>query len=81
MNTGPQAIARIAKECGVERLIHVSSLNANEDPEPLMLKEGSGYLSAKARGNASPYIAFIFSEGASSSQLTEILKYELIDAR
>merc|ERR1712071_374929 len=47
---GPQAIARIAKECGVERLIHVSSLNANEYPEPLMLKEGSGYLSAKARG-------------------------------
>ena len=31
----------------------MSALNANEDPEPLMLKEGSGYLSAKARGNVS----------------------------
>uniref|UniRef100_A0A0P5AKQ8 NADH dehydrogenase [ubiquinone] 1 alpha subcomplex subunit 9, mitochondrial n=1 Tax=Daphnia magna TaxID=35525 RepID=A0A0P5AKQ8_9CRUS len=47
---GPKTIARIAKECGVERMIHVSALNANEQPEPLMLKEGSKYLSAKWRG-------------------------------
>jgi len=49
-NKGPRAIARIAKECGVERMIHVSSLNANEDPDPMILKEGSGYLTAKALG-------------------------------
>jgi len=48
---GPRTIARIAKECGVKKLIHVSALNASEDPEPLMLKEGSGWLSAKWRGN------------------------------
>jgi len=47
---GPRTIARIAKECGVKKLIHVSALNASEDPEPLMLKEGSGWLSAKWRG-------------------------------
>lgn len=47
---GPRTIARIAKECGVERLIHVSALNATENPKPLMLKEGSKYLSAKWRG-------------------------------
>jgi len=49
-NKGPRAIARIAKECGVERMIHVSCLNANEDPDPMILKEGSGYLTAKALG-------------------------------
>jgi NADH dehydrogenase (ubiquinone) 1 alpha subcomplex subunit 9 len=48
--TGPQTIARIAKECGVEKLIHVSALNATEDPEPLILKEGSKFLSAKWKG-------------------------------
>ncbi|XP_046650068.1 NADH dehydrogenase [ubiquinone] 1 alpha subcomplex subunit 9, mitochondrial-like [Daphnia pulicaria] len=47
---GPRTIARIAKECGVERMIHVSALNATEKPEPLMLKEGSKFLSAKWRG-------------------------------
>uniref|UniRef100_A0A8J2WPD0 NADH dehydrogenase [ubiquinone] 1 alpha subcomplex subunit 9, mitochondrial n=1 Tax=Daphnia galeata TaxID=27404 RepID=A0A8J2WPD0_9CRUS len=47
---GPRNIARIAKECGVERMIHVSALNAIEHPEPLMLKEGSKFLSAKWRG-------------------------------
>lgn len=48
--SGPKTIARIAKECGVERMIHISSLNAAENPEPLILKEGSATLSAKWRG-------------------------------
>jgi len=34
-------------------MIHVSSLNANEDPDPMILKEGSGYLTAKALGSTS----------------------------
>lgn len=59
VNLGPRAIARIAKECGVERLIHVSALNATENPEPLMLKEGSKYLSAKWRGVNTQNIVFL----------------------
>lgn len=31
-------------------MIHISSLNATESPEPLILKEGSATLSAKWRG-------------------------------
>lgn len=30
---GAARVARIARECGVEKLIHVSSLNASEHPE------------------------------------------------
>lgn len=60
---GPRTIARIAKECGVERMIHVSALNATEKPEPLMLKEGSKFLSAKWRGLCLKlFIFIIFSE-------------------
>jgi len=50
LNLGPQKIARIARECGVKRLIHVSALNAQENPEPLMLKKGSEFLIAKWKG-------------------------------
>ena len=50
MISGARSIARIAKDCGVERMIQVSALNAIEHPEPLMLKEGSKFLSAKWRG-------------------------------
>lgn len=47
---GPARIARLAKECGVEKLIHVSSLNAEEYPEPLMLPGGSKILKTKFKG-------------------------------
>lgn len=47
---GPKRIARIAKECGVERMIHVSSLNVSDKPEPHVLKEGSKTLSTKLKG-------------------------------
>jgi len=47
---GPRTIARIAKECGVARMIHISSMNVAEFPEPLILKEGSATLSARWRG-------------------------------
>jgi NADH dehydrogenase (ubiquinone) 1 alpha subcomplex subunit 9 len=48
--TGPARIARLAKECGVEKLIHVSSLNAEEYPEPLILPGGSKILKTKFKG-------------------------------
>jgi len=47
---GPRRIARIAREMGVERLIHVSALGASTDPKPGMLKNGSNFLKSKARG-------------------------------
>lgn len=33
---GARKLARIAKECGVETFIHVSSLNASENPEVII---------------------------------------------
>ncbi|XP_035231772.1 NADH dehydrogenase [ubiquinone] 1 alpha subcomplex subunit 9, mitochondrial-like, partial [Stegodyphus dumicola] len=40
-------IARIAKELGVETLVHVSALNAREKPEPIILKKGSKFYATK----------------------------------
>lgn len=48
--TGPKRIARIAKECGVERMIHVSALNVTDKPESHILPEGSKTLSTKLKG-------------------------------
>lgn len=47
---GARAIARISREAGVERLIHLSALNASPHPEPLVLKEGSKFLKSKYYG-------------------------------
>ena len=44
---GAERIARIAKEVGVERLIHMSHLNASKDPKPCVLKNGSEFLRSK----------------------------------
>ncbi|KAG1652482.1 NADH dehydrogenase [ubiquinone] 1 alpha subcomplex subunit 9, mitochondrial [Nymphon striatum] len=44
---GPRNIARIAKECGVEKLIHVSAFNCDENPKPVILKNGSQFLRSK----------------------------------
>ena len=41
--TGPQRIARICKEQGVQRLVHMSHINAREKPEAALLKGGSRY--------------------------------------
>ncbi|CAH0395663.1 unnamed protein product [Bemisia tabaci] len=43
-------IARIAKETGVPRLIHVSSLNVAEKPQRAFLKNGSEFLKTKWEG-------------------------------
>lgn len=47
---GARLIAKVAKRAGVERFIHLSALNAEESPKPLMLKNGSQFLASKWRG-------------------------------
>jgi len=48
--TGPQTIARICKEAGVKRLVHMSHINAREEPEKAFLPGGSRFLKTKFRG-------------------------------
>lgn len=47
---GARRLARLAKQCNVERFIHVSCLNASENPKPLMLEKGSEILKTKWQG-------------------------------
>ena len=44
---GAQRLARIARESGVERFIHMSHLNAQPNPPSKYVKGGSKYLKAK----------------------------------
>ena len=48
---GPRRIARIAKECGVEKFIHFSHINANYNAKQhkVFLKGGSRFLQTKVR--------------------------------
>jgi len=48
--TGPQRIAKVCKEMGVQRLVHMSHVNAREEPEVAFLKGGSRFLSTKYQG-------------------------------
>lgn len=47
---GPRRMARIARECGVEKFVHMSALNANPNPEPQCLKHGSQFYKSKYFG-------------------------------
>lgn len=47
---GARRLARIARESGVEKFIHVSALNANPNPEPLIYADGSDFLRSKYHG-------------------------------
>uniref|UniRef100_A0A0N5AU37 NADH dehydrogenase [ubiquinone] 1 alpha subcomplex subunit 9, mitochondrial n=1 Tax=Syphacia muris TaxID=451379 RepID=A0A0N5AU37_9BILA len=47
---GAGRLARIAREMGVERFIHLSALNASVNPPPGILKKGSEFLRTKAYG-------------------------------
>ena len=40
-------IAKISRECGVEKLIHFSALNASPNPQSIYMKKGSKYLRTK----------------------------------
>ncbi|VVC33752.1 NAD(P)-binding domain,NAD-dependent epimerase/dehydratase [Cinara cedri] len=47
---GARRIARISREMGVERLIHLSALNTDPLPAPIYLSKGSGFLASKKAG-------------------------------
>lgn len=47
---GARRLARISREAGVEKFIHVSALNATPDPEPLVYPQGSQFLRSKYHG-------------------------------
>ncbi|UYV78431.1 NDUFA9 [Cordylochernes scorpioides] len=46
---GSRRIARIAKECGVKRLIHCSIMNASPDPPAVIMPKGSDYIRSKVK--------------------------------
>jgi len=48
--TGPERIARICREMGVQRLVHMSHVNASPNPETVFLKNGSEFLKTKYEG-------------------------------
>lgn len=47
---GARRLARISKEAGVKKFIHVSALNCSENPTPFVLKKGSQWLKSKFLG-------------------------------
>ncbi|PSN53607.1 hypothetical protein C0J52_00942 [Blattella germanica] len=47
---GARRLARISKEMGVEKFVHVSALNAVPNPTPIIKKSGSGFLKSKYYG-------------------------------
>lgn len=47
---GSRRLARICREMGVERFIHLSSLNVTPNPEPILLSSGSQFLRSKYFG-------------------------------
>lgn len=47
---GARAIARIARESGIKRLLHVSALNSSPNPEAHYVKGGSKFLKSKYYG-------------------------------
>jgi NADH dehydrogenase (ubiquinone) 1 alpha subcomplex subunit 9 len=47
---GARSIAKASREAGVNRLIHVSALNANPDPRRFFIRSGASYLRSKYFG-------------------------------
>jgi len=48
--TGAKNIARIARESGVQTLVHFSAMNAEEKPKAIVTKKGAEFFSTKWRG-------------------------------
>uniref|UniRef100_C1BQ35 NADH dehydrogenase [ubiquinone] 1 alpha subcomplex subunit 9, mitochondrial n=1 Tax=Caligus rogercresseyi TaxID=217165 RepID=C1BQ35_CALRO len=55
---GPERLARLAKEAGVSRFVHISSLNARENPDGAFLPKGSRWLKTKWQGENAVLEAF-----------------------
>lgn len=47
---GPRRLAKIARESGVKRFIHISHVNAKENPDKVFLPKGSAWLKSKWHG-------------------------------
>ena len=47
---GARRIARIAREAGVKRLIHVSAMNVSPEPQSVIIRGGSQFLKSKYSG-------------------------------
>lgn len=47
---GPRRMARLARQLGVKKFIHLSSINACPNPTPVCLKNGSEFLRSKYYG-------------------------------
>lgn len=47
---GPKLLARLARESGVTNFVHISALNARENPQRLFMPKGSNYLRTKWLG-------------------------------
>lgn len=47
---GPRRLARLAREAGVQNFVHVSHINAREEPERLFTQRGSEFLRTKWLG-------------------------------
>ncbi|XP_063597479.1 NADH dehydrogenase [ubiquinone] 1 alpha subcomplex subunit 9, mitochondrial-like [Penaeus indicus] len=55
---GAERLARISKEMGVEKFIHVSALNSNVEHEGYIVKGGSQFLKTKGLGEQAVRAAF-----------------------
>ncbi|XP_047121166.1 NADH dehydrogenase [ubiquinone] 1 alpha subcomplex subunit 9, mitochondrial [Schistocerca piceifrons] len=76
---GARTIANAAREAGVEKLIHLSALNATENPEPIVIPKGSKFYQSKWRGECAVREAFpeaiIFRPSVIYGQEDRFLRY------